>query len=128
MFCLRMQYNVSGDAQTSRALSANFFYMYINYCNCDSFVIAYNYHYSTLLDLVIYIIIKNKIEIYGIVFLRLFISCILVTSANKYNVPYIIEPVHAISNNVVCATSKAPDQPAHTRSLVRAFASRLNIL
>ena len=33
-----------------------------------------------------------------------------------------------ISNNVVCATSKATDQPAHTRSLIRAFASRLNIL
>ena len=27
----------------------------------------------------------------------------------------------------VCATSKGSDQPAHTRSLVRAFASRLNI-
>ena len=26
----------------------------------------------------------------------------------------IIEPVHEISNNVVCATSKASDQPAHT--------------
>ena len=36
----------------------------------------------------------------------------------------IIEPVHAISNHVVCATSKASDQPAHTRSLIRAFASR----
>ena len=33
-----------------------------------------------------------------------------------------------ISNNVVCATSKASDQPAHTHSLIRAFASRLNIL
>ena len=33
-----------------------------------------------------------------------------------------------ISNNVVCATSKASDQPAHTRSLIRAFASRLNIV
>ena len=40
----------------------------------------------------------------------------------------IYEPGHDISNNVVCATSKASDQPAHTRSLVRAFASRLNIL
>ena len=38
------------------------------------------------------------------------------------------EPVHEISNNVVCATSKASDQPAHTHSLIRAFASRLNIL
>ena len=39
-----------------------------------------------------------------------------------------IEPQHQISNNVVCATSKASDQPAHTRSLVRAFASRSNII
>ena len=38
------------------------------------------------------------------------------------------EPVHEISNNVVCATSKASDHPAHMRSLIRAFASRLNIL
>ena len=38
------------------------------------------------------------------------------------------EPLREISNNVVCATSRASDQPAHTRSLVRAFASRLNIL
>ena len=41
---------------------------------------------------------------------------------------------HGISNNEVCATSKASDQhahmhsPAHTHSLIRAFASRLNIL
>ena len=35
---------------------------------------------------------------------------------------------HEISNNVVCATSKDLDQPAHTRSLIIAFASRLNIL
>ena len=40
----------------------------------------------------------------------------------------IIEPVHEISNNVVCATSKASDQPAHMRSLSRAFAGRLSIL
>ena len=35
---------------------------------------------------------------------------------------------YEISNNVVCATSKASDQPAHTRSLIRAYASRLNII
>ena len=34
------------------------------------------------------------------------------------------EPRHKITNNVVCATSKASDQPAHTRSLIRAFACR----
>ena len=38
------------------------------------------------------------------------------------------EPPHEICNNVVCATSKALYQPAHTRSLISAFASRLNIL
>ena len=38
------------------------------------------------------------------------------------------EPVHEISNNVVCVTSRVSDQPAHTCSLIRAFASRLNIL
>ena len=37
------------------------------------------------------------------------------------------EPVHEISNNVVCATSKASDQPAHMRSLIRGFAGRLSI-
>ena len=38
------------------------------------------------------------------------------------------KPRHEISNNVVCATNKASDQPVHTRNLIRAFASRLNIL
>ena len=40
----------------------------------------------------------------------------------------LFEPRQEISNNNVCATSKASDQPAHTCSLIRAFASRLNIL
>ena len=40
----------------------------------------------------------------------------------------IYAPPHEISNNLLCATSKASDQPAHTRSLIRAFARRLNIL
>ena len=38
----------------------------------------------------------------------------------------IIEPVHEQQCGL-CA-SKASDQPAHTRSLIRAFASRLTIL
>ena len=38
------------------------------------------------------------------------------------------EPRHEISNKMVCAASKVSDQPAHTRSLIRAFACRLNIL
>ena len=42
---------------------------------------------------------------------------------------YIIyKPLQEISNNVVYATSKCSDQPAHMRSLIRAFAGRLNIL
>ena len=36
--------------------------------------------------------------------------------------------MHVISNNVACATIKGSDQPAHTRSLIRAFASRVNSL
>ena len=36
----------------------------------------------------------------------------------------LFEPVHEIPNNEVCATSKASGQPAHTRSLIRTFASR----
>ena len=39
----------------------------------------------------------------------------------------IIEPRHEISNKVVCATSKGADQPVQTLSLIRAFASHLNI-
>ena len=38
------------------------------------------------------------------------------------------KPVNEFSNNVVCATNKASDQPAHTRSLIRTFASRMSIL
>ena len=40
----------------------------------------------------------------------------------------VLSTMHEISNNVVCTTSKASDQPAHTRSLIRASASRLSIL
>ena len=36
------------------------------------------------------------------------------------------DPRHGVSNNAVRATSKGSDQPAHTRRLIRAFASRLN--
>ena len=46
----------------------------------------------------------------------------------SYNSELSFEPVHEISNNVVCATSKASDQPAHMRSLIRTFASRLSTL
>ena len=59
-------------------------------------------------------------------------SILFSRNQNYIKQPYIyqksIEPVHEISNNLACATSKASDQPAHTRSLIRAFASRLSIL
>ena len=35
---------------------------------------------------------------------------------------------HEISINVVCVTSKASQQPTHMPTLIRAFASHLNIL
>ena len=38
------------------------------------------------------------------------------------------DPRYEISNNVICATIKASDQTAQMRSLIEAFASRLNIL
>ena len=47
---------------------------------------------------------------------------------DKGELHFIIEPLREISNNLVCATSKSSDQPAHTRRLIRAFASRLSIL
>ena len=43
-------------------------------------------------------------------------------------IEHTFEPKHEISNNVICVTSKGSDQPAHTRSLIRAFARRLTIL
>ena len=46
----------------------------------------------------------------------------------KNGLSIIYETVHEISNNVVCAISKASDQHAHMRSLIRAFASRLSII
>ena len=50
----------------------------------------------------------------------------VLTVLNVYH--FIYEPRLEISNNVVCATSKCSDRPAHTRSPIRAFASRLNVL
>ena len=55
-------------------------------------------------------------------------SEIIIRSIIRCWVGLLYEPQHEISNNVVCATSKGSDQPAHKRSLIRAFASRLNFL
>ena len=45
----------------------------------------------------------------------------------KFN-ELINEPQQEIFNNVVCATSKASDQPVHMRSLISAIAHRLKAL
>ena len=37
-------------------------------------------------------------------------------------------PQYVISNNVVCASTKGLDQPAHMRSLIRAFVSHLKTI
>ena len=59
----------------------------------------------------------------------LFLTTIFNTEINLLIQPSTTyEPQYEISNNVVCATSKASDQPALTHSLIRAFASRLTIL
>ena len=56
-------------------------------------------------------------------------ACILMFYCSTLNRLYCINELwHEISNNVVCATSEGSDQPELMRSLIRAFASRLNIL
>ena len=59
----------------------------------------------------------------NMLYLVVSLSCLLISVSLKT-----YEPWHEISNNVVCGTSKTSDQPAHTRSLIRAFGSRLNII
>ena len=53
---------------------------------------------------------------------------ISVVFSKQYQRSRIIEPRHEISYNVVYVTSQASDPPAHMRSLIRAFASRLDML
>ena len=50
-----------------------------------------------------------------------------ITWINSY-IFFVYKPRHEISNNGVYATSRGSDQPAQARSLIRAFASRLNVL
>ena len=51
-----------------------------------------------------------------------------ISLAHALRLVIIIEQQHEISKNEVCMTSKASDQPAHTCSLIRAFACCLDIL
>ena len=57
-----------------------------------------------------------------------FPTSLFMKAAKFTHIHILLEPVHEISNNGVCATSKASDHPVHTRSLIRALASRLSIL
>ena len=49
------------------------------------------------------------------------IRCIVTAAFDK-------EPRHEISSNVVHANGKGSDQPVHTHRLIRASASRLNVI
>ena len=52
---------------------------------------------------------KNKNHLYIYMFtINILYKLVLYFRVHNY------EPVHEISNNLVCATSKASDQPAHT--------------
>ena len=73
------------------------------------FSLKFNIAYSLILHLVL--VLKRIIS------LRVLLS--------THN---IIEQRHEFSNNVVWATIKVSDQPMHMRSLIRAFASRFDIL
>ena len=61
-------------------------------------------------------------------FRKMFKFVIMYVVYGHHYIKLLNEPWHEISNNVVCATSKDSDQPAHIRSLIRAFAFCLNIL
>ena len=87
----------------------------------------------------ILMILVSKFMVHRALSDKAYLSLGLLSPLNSHMLNYIIvciltfmsriyEPRHEISNNVVCAISKASDQPAHMRSLIRAFASRLNIL
>ena len=47
---------------------------------------------------------------------------------NNFDFDIDFKDIDLSQDNVVNATSEGSDQPAHTRSLIRALASRLNIL
>ena len=86
-----------------------------------------------LLVLAFVCLLKLVLNILGFAHLSL-MSCLLTNEQRKTLSIDIDEktttnkPRLEISNNVVYATSKDSDQPAHTRSLIRTFASRSNIL
>ena len=62
----------------------------------------------------------------GTIILFFWNEALLIHFSIRYNIN---EPPHETSNKlkVVYATSNASEQPAHTRSLIRAFANRLSV-
>ena len=85
-------------------------------------------HYLTFKKLDISYVYSSSQQLTWFYQKQLKIECICSDSLVILGKLTIIEPRHEISNNVVYATSKGSDQPAHTGSLMRAFASLLNIL
>ena len=92
----------------------------------------HNYQVGQGLSLYIhhYIVYANKKALGRLHLCRLSWPSLLPDTITKLSQSgaYKNEPRHGISNNVVCATSKASDQPALMHSLIRDFASLLNIL
>ena len=71
----------------------------------------------------------NKYAKFSLIFL---IKCVMYSPFKLFGsvktLASLFEPRHEISDNVVCATSKGSDRPAHMRNLPRAFASCLKII
>ena len=66
-------------------------------------------------------VLQNGVVTYKTAESTLFAIPVVDLSKEKNKSFVINEPQHELSNDVVYATSKVSDQPAHTRSLIRAF-------
>ena len=88
--------------------------------------VIYNLHFKSCLscfDRTYFLLVKPLTEMTLMNVVNLL--CILtLLSTLAHLVKLSNEPVHEISNNVVCATSKASDQPAHTPSLIGSGSTR----
>ena len=58
----------------------------------------------------------RRTEHFKVFFAKSFINSMIQSSDVNFCLSY--GPVHKTSNNLVCANSKASDQPTHTRSLM----------
>ena len=66
-------------------------------------------------------------EFLNTIFNKMRYPTIDVTARFQMTIP-LYEQLNMSRDNVVCAITKASDQPVHTRSLVRAFVGGLNII